>query len=201
MDNYTTAPTPCRIEDCERPARKVRLCDAHYWRQRKHGDPHHGGPIKTAHRDPEAAFAERTQRRGSCLIWTGSKNDRGYGKLTVNGRLTYSHVYAWERVNGPIPEGMDIDHRYRCDRLCCEVSHLRLASRSQNLWNRVGPIPGRIEDLPRNVYLDRKSGSYFVKITRNGERHHIGTFATVEEADAAAENARKDLHGAYYAPA
>jgi len=188
--------TTCSVEGCDNVVRARSWCNKHWKRWRKHGDPQHA--VKSYFRDPEASFLARTEQDGTCLVWTGGRISAGYGLMA---KRKLAHRYAWERVNGPIPEGMDIDHRYRCDRLCCEVSHLRLASRSQNLWNRVGPIPGRIEDLPRNVYLDRKSGSYFVKITRNGERHHIGTFATVEEADAAAENARKDLHGAYYAPA
>lgn len=187
----------CTIDGCTNRVKSKTLgwCDAHYWRYRKHGDPHHGGPIRHMYRDPEEAFAARTERRGECLIWTGSKNDRGYGKLAVAKKITYAHIYAWERVHGPVPEGMDVDHRYHCDLLCCEVTHLRLADRSDNLSNRSGAAPSRTRDLPRNVYLSVKSGRYFVRITKRGVVHSYGTYATIEEAAEAAERARAELLG------
>lgn len=189
----------CVIDGCVNPIknRTNGWCDAHYWRCRKHGDPHHGGPINRAYRTPEEAFAARTERRGECLIWTGSKNDRGYGKLQVRGRLKYAHVYAWERVNGPVPDGMDVDHRYHCDRLCCELLHLRLASRSDNLSNRSGASPLRTYDLPRNVYLHTKTGRYFVRVTKNGKAHNFGIYGAVEDAALAAERARRELLGEF----
>lgn len=189
----------CTIDGCTNliKNRTNGWCDAHYWRYRKHGDPHHGGPINHMHRDPESAFAARTERRGTCLLWTGSKNDRGYGKLQVRGRLTYAHVYAWERENGEVPEGMDVDHRYHCDLLCCEVTHLRLADRSDNLSNRSGARSNRLHDLPRNVYYSTRSGRYFVRIQRRGAPHHIGTYDSVTEAVEAADRARRDLFGEF----
>lgn len=187
----------CTIDGCTNPIknRANGWCTTHYWRARKHGDPHHGGPITPAFRDPELAFTARTERRGDCLIWTGSKNDRGYGKLTVHGQLKYAHVYAWERAHGPVPEGMDVDHRDHCDLLCCEVAHLRLANRGDNLANRAGRGKDRLHDLPRNVY--RVKDRYFVKMQKAGVVHHIGTYLTVDEAAEAAERARRDIFGEF----
>lgn len=187
----------CTIEGCTNSVknRTNGWCAAHYWRFRKHGDPHRGGPINHAHRDPEDAFAARTVRRGSCLIWTGSKNDRGYGKLNVDGKLTYAHVYAWEREHGEVPEGIDVDHRYHCDLLCCEVTHLRLAGRSANLANRSGRGKNRVHDLPRNVYPAK--GRYFVKLQKDGVITWGGTYDTVDEARQAAELARRELFGEF----
>ncbi|WP_298176883.1 HNH endonuclease signature motif containing protein [Saccharomonospora sp.] len=187
----------CSIDGCKNRIknRTNRWCHAHYYRWRKHGDPRHGGPINHAHKNPEDAFAARTERRGDCLIWTGSKNDRGYGKLSVSGRLMYAHVYAWARANGPVPEGFDVDHRYHCDKLCCEVSHLRAANRSNNLSNRSGAMAGRINSLPRNVYPSKNR--FYVKMQKAGVVHQFGSYATVEEASLVAESARQELFGEY----
>lgn len=52
-------------------------------------------------------------------------NEAGYGKAGI--RL--AHVVAWERVNGPVPEGMELDHL--CRRRACQV-HLELVTRTEN---------------------------------------------------------------------
>lgn len=84
-------------------------------------------------RDPEGRFARQTRRGmpsdfrpdlGPCLIFTGSLSN-GYGQFRYDDRNGYAHRYAWERVNGPIPAGLTIDHLCRV-RNCVEVTHLEL---------------------------------------------------------------------------
>lgn len=62
---------------------------------------------------------------GPCLIFTGATNTGGYGQFRFNQRNGYAHRYAWERVNGPIPDGMTIDHLCRVRR-CVNVDHLEV---------------------------------------------------------------------------
>jgi hypothetical protein len=55
-----------------------------------------------------------------CREWTGYTDRKGYGQIRVHGKLTSTHRFAWEQINGPIPEGMFICHR--CDNPpCCNV--------------------------------------------------------------------------------
>ena len=182
--------TTCSVEDCEKPTRTRGWCNRHYQRWLKHGDP----LATLAYRDgPEAAFLARTEPLvwSSCIIWTGGTNRYGYGQLRVNGRQTFAHRYAWERVNGPIPDGLMIDHR--CfERSCVNVEHLRIATRYQNSQHRSGPTR-RSSTGVRGV---SKNGNRFrAVVVANGTRHHLGSFGTVEEASAAAQTKRAILFG------
>lgn len=67
-----------------------------------------------------------------CLLWTRAVGTHGYGVLTIGGALKSAHVYAYERVRGPVPEGFIVLHS--CDtRLCCNIDHLRAGSHSENI--------------------------------------------------------------------
>jgi len=75
-----------------------------------------------------------------CWIWTGAKNDKGYGQMSIvqNGKSIkiYTHRLMWERVYGPIPEGLEACHK--CDTpLCCSVDHLFLGSHKENMNDAV----------------------------------------------------------------
>ena len=69
---------------------------------------------------------------GPCLIFTGADNGNGYGQFSfIKGLNGYAHRYAWERVHGPIPDGLTVDHLCRVRR-CCNVEHLELVGRVEN---------------------------------------------------------------------
>jgi hypothetical protein len=80
-------------------------------------------------------WEKKVQRAANgCLIWTGSKNARGYGNirnLVTRSRLC-AHRAAYEIFIGPIPEGMQVLHR--CDNpSCVEPTHLFLGSQVTNM--------------------------------------------------------------------
>ncbi len=69
-----------------------------------------------------------------CLDWTGHLS-RGYGRFSIGDEFFQSHRFAWELVNGPIPEGMFVCHH--CDRRsCCRVDHLFLGTQADNMRDR-----------------------------------------------------------------
>lgn len=146
------------------------------------------------YRTPEEAFAARTERRGDCLIWTGSRTSDGYGKIKVNGYAETVTRWVWEREHGPIPEGMRVDHRYRCDTSCVELAHLRLATPSQNGSNLDGPTK-RSSTGVRNVY--RRGDRYRVIVMKDGRLNTFGTYNTIAEAAKVAEEKRIELFGKY----
>lgn len=91
-------------------------------------------------RDPEIRFSRATRpgevpehapHLGPCLLYVGADNGKGYGQFRYGARNGYAHRYAWERVNGPIPAGLTIDHLCRV-RSCVNVEHLELVDGVEN---------------------------------------------------------------------
>jgi hypothetical protein len=90
--------------------------------------------------DPEFRFMDGVQEGevpqfrpelGPCLNFAGADNGNGYIQFRYNGRGDYAHRYAWERVNGPIPQGMTVDHLCRV-RNCVRLHHLELVAGAEN---------------------------------------------------------------------
>src|SRR5690242_17846157 len=109
----------CSIDNCERKHFGLGYCSRHYRNFKLHGDPLAGG---THYKTPEESFAARTKRDGDCLVWTAGGNGT-YGVISIGGgEEQYVHRYAWERVNGPIPDGMMPDHTCH-NKLCANVAH------------------------------------------------------------------------------
>src|SRR6185295_6669322 len=68
---------------------------------------------------------------GGCFLWVGFVNPDGYGQIQVNGAPRGAHRIAFELANGPIPNGMQIDHlcRVRC---CVNPNHLEIVTAKTN---------------------------------------------------------------------
>lgn len=73
-----------------------------------------------------------TERQGECLVWLGQVLANGYGSMRVHYRRRYVHRLAYELAYGPIPPGMQIDHRCR-NRRCVEPSHLEVVTNAENV--------------------------------------------------------------------
>lgn len=190
-----TNPETCTHRGCDRPYAAGGYCNAHYLRSRNGADM--DAPIRKLIRDAEEAFEERTEWQGECLLWTGARNNYGYG-VQSSGRSRaegpiLAHRYAWERECGPIPEGMFIDH-ICWNRACVNVAHLRLATTAENVSYRDGGNY-RENGLPRNVY--RKRGKFRVQVVKDGTARNFGVFETAEEAAEVAKAARQRLFGKY----
>jgi hypothetical protein len=71
-----------------------------------------------------------------CLLWTGRPNGRGYGQVTFEGRHWTTHHLMWTRINGAVPEGLQVLHH--CDvRLCGEPRHLYVGTHTDNMRDAV----------------------------------------------------------------
>lgn len=62
-----------------------------------------------------------------CILADGRKDRDGY----VFWGSTRAHRHAWESANGPIPEGMEVEHQCR-RRDCVAPHHLELVTRCEN---------------------------------------------------------------------
>ncbi|MER7726417.1 HNH endonuclease signature motif containing protein [Streptomyces sp. NPDC096323] len=68
---------------------------------------------------------------GRCHVWTRATNEKGYGTFWL-GRTVKAYRYGYELAFGPIPAGLDVDHRCR-NRACVRPSHLRAVTHRVNL--------------------------------------------------------------------
>lgn len=182
----------CTIEDCESTKIAARgWCNAHWLRWSRYGDPLAG---KSRRYDTaEERFAARTAPADNgCILWTGADCPQGYGKMNVDGRNEYAHRYAWTRVHGPIPDGMQVDHTCH-NRLCCNVDHLRLASNKQNQEHRSGPQRNNRSSGIRGVTLHKPTGKWVVQVGHNGIHLYCGIFEDIHEAERIAIEVRNEL--------
>lgn len=73
-----------------------------------------------------------TERNGECLLFTGSKDDCGYGRINQNGKLVRLHRAVWERDHWPLGDGWVVMHT--CDNpACIEPTHLRVGTQRDNI--------------------------------------------------------------------
>jgi len=126
----------CSVENCEREATKSGMCNMHYLRVRRHGNPHDG--IKN-HAPIEERFWRFIVKNESCWSWTGNKA-LGYGRISTGKKpyvLILAHRLSWEIHNKQkIPEGMFVMHK--CDNPeCCNPDHLMIGTPKENTQDMI----------------------------------------------------------------
>lgn len=71
-------------------------------------------------------------KANGCIVFTGSKHTGGHGQIHYNGKNRTAHSVAWELENGPIPDGLQLNHH--CDNPpCINTDHLYLGTQQQNM--------------------------------------------------------------------
>jgi HNH endonuclease len=90
-----------------------------------------------------------SKQANGCWIWTGTNTADGYARWRYKpgAREMFVHVWAYLAFIGPIPEGMQVDHRCHTDavaksecaggdacehRRCCNPDHLETVTPSEN---------------------------------------------------------------------
>lgn len=125
---------------------------------------------KSRAQDGRRAITSRVEvgDKSHCWIWLGHKNNKGYGYVSVGGKLDVAHRHAWRAFCGGIPNGMHVLHH--CDNPpCCNPDHLFLGTNADNVRDRIakgrsadvrGAKNGRAkltEDDVRAIRMDSKS--------------------------------------------
>lgn len=92
---------------------------------------------------------ERTELVGECLLFTGAKDQYGYGcasAIAITGNATdRAHRLAYILAKGPIPDGLEIDHLCRTP-ACINPLHLEAVTHAENL-RRGRPLHYPLRDL------------------------------------------------------
>ena len=137
--HYELNRPPCLIPECGRPTKAHGYCSAHSKRFRKYGDPLAGDTFRGA---PKKWLLENvfSYEGNECLIWPFGDNGFGYGQIWLDGKIRLVHRVVCEQIHGKPPTSK-YDAAHSCGNghlKCVNPHHLRWASRSENLMDRVG---------------------------------------------------------------
>lgn len=86
-------------------------------------------------------LANSVRTPDGCLEWMRARNSKGYGCISVAGRVELVHRVAHELWVGPIPERHEVDHVYAAgcrSLLCIEPGHLEAVTCRENNLRKVG---------------------------------------------------------------
>lgn len=68
----------------------------------------------------------------TCIESKKGITTNGYSRLRIGKKQIQAHRWVWELINGPIPEGLVIDHLCS-NRKCVALDHLRLVTQQENI--------------------------------------------------------------------
>lgn len=131
------------------------------------------GQYERTKRDPLDRFIPKVDiAESGCWEWGGWTNGMSYGKFYAGKRQpkTYAHRWLYERLVGPIGDGLTIDHLCRNTR-CVNPDHLEVVTHAINIARGTAleraiehqraktHCPREHEYTPENTYLVRGNGA------------------------------------------
>lgn len=131
---------PC--EFCPKPTVARGMCENHYRRWKKWGDPF-GGQIRVGVTVNDR-FWSKVNMTEDCWLWTDAPNGAGYGTITIDDETRImAHRYSWLLAGQSLTPGLQLDHLCRV-RLCVRPDHLEEVTAAENLARARGANSGRV---------------------------------------------------------
>ena len=121
----------CSVDGCRDPVEARDWCAKHYKRWQVHGSP-----AERSHHSLDRLHEVVTVSTSGCWEWNLCKTRRGYGHLRLpvseGGGYGGAHRAVYERLVGPVPDGLELDHLCR-NPSCVNPSHLEPVTHRVNL--------------------------------------------------------------------
>lgn len=108
--------------------------------------------------------------QAQCILFPGSLDTHGYGRVKVNGKSFGAHRLAYIEQYGDIPTGLQVDHLCR-NRSCVNPSHLELITQKENILR--GHSFAGLNKSKTHCSKGHELTTENVKLTKRGQRDCI----------------------------
>jgi hypothetical protein len=139
-------------------------------------------------------FWQKVDKTQSCWLWTGTINNKGYGRLNIGRVGFYVHRLSYQITNGVIEPGMVVLHH--CDNpRCVNPDHLSLGTQADNLADMRSKGRGFVMSrapMPNVCSRGKHAFPEHCRLRKNGARYCKGCHKDYGDAhyDASARHAR-----------
>lgn len=167
----------CSIEECDLPVANKGMCNKHYLRVYRYGDPNFRklvrGPLE------ERLFAHRIVTATGCWEYSGWHKPGDYKRMTLDYGTVAVHIVAYQLLVGPVPNGLELDHL--CfNKACWNPTHLEPVTRSENLRrafaHKPRPKPTHCQKshelTPANIWVEPRNGKRHCRICLKVTQHN-----------------------------
>lgn len=105
-----------------------------------------------------------------CWVWQGAKTSAGYGEISVDGKMHYTHRLMYQLHKGSIPDGLCIDHRCG-NRACCNPLLAQQFGIDQEYLQKI--LSGKraqrfqmIQTVVKGLFFSEPEHKYFMRVGR-----------------------------------